>query len=75
METNFVDGHCDAQLCDNRKKQFVKSCWNCKYCSEDPDGELDGTFCFMDGMQVYPSIVCSDWKLDGQAGQWMGLIL
>lgn len=46
-----------------RQRTFVKSCWNCNECSLDPDQELEGTFCMLDGVTVYPSLVCPDWKL------------
>jgi len=46
-----------------RHRRFVKNCANCRHGSEDPDMELKGLFCFMDGASVDSSVVCGDWKI------------
>ena len=51
------------QSVNKRHRTFVKNCWNCKECSPDPDNELEGIFCMMDGATVNPSLVCPNWEL------------
>ena len=54
---------CMRQSVNTRSRTFVKSCWNCNNSSPDPDNELEGVFCMMDGATVDPSMVCPDWEL------------